>query len=465
MKSSFLPSLRRCLVLVLFLTATSFAVDEARKESAPYPWKAGVASVRITPEEPIWMAGYASRDKPSEGVRQDLYAKALAIEDGEGGKLVILALDLISMPDDLHEVLSKKLREEYDIPRERLLINASHTHSGPEIRVSKARHYEVDEERIETCVRYYEKLRDELLPNILDEALAHGKPASLAYSYARCGFAMNRRTPTERGYINHPYPDGPVDHDVPVLKITSEDGKLVAVLFGYACHNTTLGFYEICGDYAGYAQAYIEEAHPEAKALFITGCGGDQNPYPRRTWALAEQHGRALANAVETALQTNFKPVSGPIRASLVDVELEFAGAPSKEKLEKDAQSSDKYTRNHAQALLTEIEEKGAIDLTLDTVVQAVAFGDSLLLLALPGETVIDYALRFKEEFTGMPVWVAGYSNNMFGYLPSLRVLKEGGYEAGGAFRYGSNKPGAFAENVEDRIVEGVHEAVKAVTR
>lgn len=462
MKASLHSTFFRCLFGIPLLAAITVAAEADRKPDG-YPWKAGVASVCITPEGPIWMAGYASRDKPSEGVKQDLYAKALAIEDADGGRLVILTFDLIGMPDELHSVLSSRLREKYGIPPQRLLMNASHTHSGPEIRASKAKHYEVDEARLETCVRYYEKLRDELLPKVLDEAISAMKPASLAYSHARCGFAMNRRTPTEQGYINHPYPDGPVDHDVPVLKVTSEDGTLAAVLFGYACHNTTLGFYEICGDYAGYAQAYLEEAHPEAKALFLTGCGGDQNPYPRRTWALAEQHGRALANAVETALETKFKPVSGPIRASLVDVELEFAGAPSKEQLEKDAQSSDKYTRNHAKALLAEIEEKGAVDLSLDTMVQAVAFGDSLLLLALPGETVIDYSLRFKKEFTETPLWVAGYSNNLFGYLPSLRVLKEGGYEAGGAFRYGS-KPGAFAETVEDRIVEGVRRAVEEVS-
>ena len=465
MKSSLLKSLLLAFLATGIVSAAAIAAEKAAAKAekpASYPWKAGVASVCITPEGPIWMAGYASRDKPSEGKVHDIHAKALAVEDGEGNKAVILTLDLISMPDDLHPVLAKRLQEKYGIPRDALVINASHTHSGPEIRIDKAKHYEVGKEQVETCRRYYEKLRDEWLPKVLDEAVANMKPAKLSYSHARCGFAMNRRTPTARGYVNHPHPDGPVDHDVPVLKVTSTDGKLMAVLFGYACHNTTLGFYKICGDYAGYAQAFLEEAHPEAKALFMIGCGGDQNPYPRHAWGLAEQHGRTLANAVEAALKTKFKPISGPLRASMVDVELKFAGAPSKEQLEKDAKSSDKYTRNHAKALLRQIEENGHIDLTLDTVVQAVAFDNSLLLLALPGETVIDYSLRFKKNFAETPVWVAGYCNNMFGYLPSLRVLREGGYEAGGAFRY-TSKPGPFDETVEERVVAGVQKAVEAV--
>ena len=459
MKCSFVWSL-----CCFFLLAAVSIGAEPENKSGAYPWKVGVASIRITPESPIWMAGYAARNKPSEGMVHDLHAKSLVIEDADGTKVVLLTLDLIGFPDELHGLLAKHLGQRYGIPAECLLINVSHTHSGPELRVSQAEHYEVDKERVETCCRYYEKLKNELLPKVLDEAMANLKPAEIAYSHARAGFAMNRRTPTERGVINHPYPDGPVDHEVPVLRVTSKEGKLVAVLFGYACHNTTLDFYKICGDYAGYAQAYLEASHPEAKALFMIGCGGDQNPYPRRTWELAEQHGRALANAVEAALQTKFTPVSGPLQASMVDVELEFAPAPSKEQLEKEAKSSDKYTRNHAKALLGQLEENGEIDLTLDTVVQAIRFGDSLLMLALPGETVIDYSLRFKKEFTETPLWVAGYSNNLFGYLPSLRVLKEGGYEGGDAFRYGS-EPGPFSETVEDRIVEGVHKAVENVTK
>src|SRR5205823_8918428 len=135
------------------------------------------------------------------------------------------------------------------------------------------------------------------------------KPARLGYSHARAGFAMNRRLPTAKGYQNSPYPDGPVDHDVPVLRVEDAEKKLRAIAFGYACHNTTLSFYEFCGDYAGFAQQYLEEAHPEALALFLTGCGGDQNPYPRGTIALCRQHGRTLATAVDAALLTVPRPI------------------------------------------------------------------------------------------------------------------------------------------------------------
>ena len=76
---------------------------------------------------------------------------------------------------------------------------------------------------------------------------------------------------------------------MPVLKITGPDGKLRAVLFGYACHNTTLTaeVYQLSGDYAGFAAAELEAKHPGATALFLMLCGADQNPSPRGTVELA----------------------------------------------------------------------------------------------------------------------------------------------------------------------------------
>jgi len=86
-----------------------------------------------------------------------------------------------------------------------------------------------------------------------------------------------------------------------------------------------------------------------------------------------------------------------------------------------------------------------------------VRFGEDLILVALPGEVVVDYSLRLKLELAGPTVWVAGYSNDVFGYLPSLRVLEEGGYEGGGAMRY-TSFPGPFAPSVEKLVVDKVHE-------
>jgi len=372
----------------------------------PYAWKAGVATAKITPEEPMWMAGYAARKKPSEGVAQDLFAKALALEDAEGDRVVIITLDLIGVLTSLREAVESQVQEKHGLSPGRLLLNTSHTHCGPEYRERSGREEEA---------RRYHKFLEETLVQISGEAIERLAAVEVTYSHARAGFAMNRRLKTEKGYRNSPNPDGPVDHDVPVLAVKSPDGALVAALFGYACHNTTIGFYEFCGDYAGYAQEYLEADHPGAVAMFVAGCGADQNPYPRSELVRAQQHGRTLATAVEAALFATPRPVSGPLRSAARKIDLQRT------------------------------DESGG---TRAYPIQVIRFGNDVTLVALASEVVVDYSLRLKRELGGGPaIWVAGYSNGYFGYIPSKRVLEEGGYEAD-----------PWAPSTEEQIVAAVHE-------
>jgi neutral ceramidase len=427
-------------------------------------WKAGVAKVAITPDHSMWMAGYAARNKPSEGTVQELFAKALAIEDGNGARLVVVTTDLIGIPRSLRDWLEQQVSHRHNLPPAAILLNASHTHCGPELRAAKAPIYGLGPERVDQAYEYIEVLQERLI-KLVGAALDDLRPARLGYTHGRAGFAMNRRLPTDSGIQNRPHPDGPVDHDVPVLRIEAPDGHLRAILFGYACHNTTLSFYQFCGDYAGYAQAYLEDAHPDAIAMFLTGCGADQNPQPRRTLEVCQQHGRALANGVEAAMLGPTKTVSGSLRLTIEEVELEFADPPSRGELVRQRDSGDKYDKRRASVLLAQLDTEGHIKTTYPYLVQAAAFGEDLLLIAMAGEVVVDYSLRFKLELGGrIPVWVAGYSNDVFGYVPSLRVLQEGGYEGGGAMRY-TTLPGPFAPSVEKRIVEAVHRLADQVTR
>jgi len=460
------PMLKRKLALFLAVVAAlpyvkAVGLPRACAEEPQSKWKAGIASVVITPEDPMRMAGYAARTKLSEGKVHDLRAKALALEDARGTRLVIVTTDLLGIPRGLRDGLEKETSQLYELPPEGLLLNASHTHCGPELNLLMALVWGLPPERLRQTREYVNVLRQKLL-RLVGEAIDNLSPARLAYTHARAGFAMNRRLKTERGFVIRPNPDGPVDHDVPVLRVDSPNGELRAVLFGYACHNTTLSFYEFCGDYAGFAQQYVEEAHSGTTALFMAGCGGDQNPYPRRTLLMAQQHGRALANGVETALISPPRPVGGPLRLALGEVALEFAEPPTRRQLEERAASANQYERRHAELLLNELKETGEIRTTYPYLVQVAQFGSDLTVVALAGEVVVDYSLRLKAELAGPPVWVAAYSNDVFGYVPSLRVLQEGGYEAVGATLY-YGLPGPFAPSVEKLIVDKVHELARNV--
>ncbi|MGZ0164199.1 MAG: neutral/alkaline non-lysosomal ceramidase N-terminal domain-containing protein [Planctomycetales bacterium] len=453
------------LVAAAMLFCISVSLTFADESPAEPSWKAGVSSVKITPEGPAWMAGYASRNKPSDGVEHDLFAKSLVIQDAAGETLVMVTLDLISVPGPLRAHIEDKLKQSHGLKPENLLMNCSHTHSGPEIRTTGTALDGLDPERREKAVAYVESLQTRILSSI-DAAFIKQAPASISFQKARAGFAMNRRLPSDTGYKNSPNPEGRVDHAVPLLRVENVEGAITAIVFGYACHNTTLGLYQMNGDYAGYAQHYLEEAHPGTVAMFMMGCGGDQNPYPRRTLDLAKQHGRTLATAVEAGLETPKRAITGSLKMAFATAELEYAEALTKDELLEQAQSTNKYDQRYAERLLKELEE-GTLITSYPAPIQVVRLGDAVLFVALPGETVVDYSLRIKRENRkqgGPDVWVAGYSNDVFAYIPSLRILLEGGYEAGGAMRSMTTvvQPGAFAPNVEDLLMSRVNELIKS---
>ncbi|MDP3069032.1 MAG: neutral/alkaline non-lysosomal ceramidase N-terminal domain-containing protein [Opitutaceae bacterium] len=426
--------------------------------AAPAPeWKAGVAVVPITPMQPLWMAGYASRTKPADGKETELFAKALALEDSRGARLVIVTLDLIGVPQTLRLNLEQRVATAHRLPPEGLLLNASHTHSGPEFRIGRSPGEDRDPRIAEASRAYGRELEDKIL-TLIGDALAQLAPARLGYTHARAGFAMNRRLPTATGYANSPHPAGPVDHDVPVLRVTDGAGKLRAVLFGYACHKTTLALQQWNADYAGYAQTIIEAAHPGAVAMFVTGAAGDQNPYPRGKVELAQQHGRALANAVETALSVAPREVRGPLRAAYATVALDYAPLPTRAEWQARLASKDRTEADHARRFLAKLDAGETLPTSYPCPVQVVRFGADLVLAAIGGEVCVDYSLRLKRELAGSAaVWVAGYSNDVMGYIPSKRVREEGGYEGETAMRYSYTHPGPWAATLEERIVAQVH--------
>jgi hypothetical protein len=418
------------------------------------------------------MAGYAARNKPSEGKVHDLNAKALALEDAAGTRFVIVTMDLIGFPREFRDAVEKEVGSRYGLKPEALLLSVSHTHCGPEIRAWRATQaWDLPAEQIELGKKYSDGLQVKLV-DLVGRALKDSAPAQLSYVHGRCGIAMNRRSAVGRGYSIAPNSDGPVDLDVPVLWVATPDGKKMrALLFGYACHNTTLDFYQFCGDYAGFAQLDVEEAHPGTVALFMQGCGGDQNPTPRRSLEWAKQHGRAVANAVEQALASRSRPVRGPLKLALGEAKLELSAPPSVDELKKLAESKNKYESRHAQELLKDVEA-GKVRSTYPYLVQAAQFGDDLTMVALAGEVVVDYSLRLKKELAppssagpGPAIWVAGYCNEVFGYVPSQRVLQEGGYEAKDSILYYDVTVTPFAPSVETLIVGKVHELVNQVNR
>ena len=423
-------------------------------------FQAGAARVDITPRGPIWMSGYASRNHPSEGVRQPLFARALALDAGSGGRVVIVSTDLIGLPAEVADEVAARVRKQFGIERARLLLNSSPTHTGPVVWPNLAGMWDLPAGAQQTLREYAAKLTGDLVA-VAGKALDDLAPAQLSFGFGEAGFAVNRRQPSPDGVRIGVNPAGPVDHQVPVIRVAAPDGRIRAVLFGYACHNTTLTgeFYQLSGDYAGVAEAQVENDYPGATALFLQLSAGDQNPNPRSTIELVDLHGHALAAEVQRVLAGQLRPLRGPVRAAWITTKLPFA-PQARATYEADLANpkASPALRHRARKMLA----TPVRDVTYP--VQALRFGTDLTLLALGGEVVVDYALRAKREYPGEALIVAAYSNSVMCYIPSERVLQEGGYEAVDNLIY-YGQPGPFAAGVEARVFDAIQRVMKRVGR
>jgi neutral ceramidase len=438
--------MNRFFVLVLLTLVPAVA------PAAEPVWQAGFASVVITPANPMWMSGYASRTAPAEGKATDLYAKAAVLKPADGPTLVLVTLDLVGIDRELSKAICDAIGKKHKVPRESIAVCCSHTHCGPVVGATLRSMYFLDERNEKLVADYTFNLPNQVMQAV-DDAVANLAAVTLTRGVGKCEFAVNRRENKEADV-----PDlkrqgklkGPVDHDVPVLAARGSDGKLRGVLFGYACHATTLSYQKWNGDYPGYAMAAVEKANPGAVAVFVAGCGADQNPLPRRSVELAQGYGKQLAAAVQTVLEKPMTAVKPTSAATFKEIDLPLNAIPSREQLLKESTDANKYVAARGKMLLKKLDDEKSLPATVPYPIQTWRLG-SLSWVLLGGEVVVDYSLRLKSADN----WVSGYANDVMAYIPSARVLKEGGYEGSGAMVY-YGLPSAWGGTVEQLIVDEV---------
>lgn len=455
--------LRLVSVLVVILALSAGSVSTCAQEATggdPGLWKVGLARADITPTEPIWLAGYAARNKPSEGVLAPLFAKALLLEDFQGNRGLVITLDIIGFREHEATEVARRIEEKTGLKREQILICFSHTHTGPIVSLGAVAGYSVDEPNRAVIEAYTRRLIGQLA-ELAAAAARQLRPARLQWGVGFAPFAMNRREFTERGVRIGFNPRGYVDRSVPVLKVASPEGELLAVLFGYACHNTTLTgqHYVISGDYAGFAQAKLEEELAGVQAMFVTGLAADVNPHPRGEIEHARQHGATLAGAVREVLGGTMQPVRGPLKTAYRRVDLPLQQL-SEEQLRALAKGPDYFSGN-ARRMLEMLEKGESPPKTFPAPISVWQFGADLTLVALPAEVVSDYAILLDSALGHLKLWLAAYCNEVFGYIPSTKVLSEGGYECRGVYV----APGFFAPEAEEVIINQVREVAGSLGR
>jgi len=444
---------RRLLLLPAIVAVVSWGQSAPAQQSA---WKVGTAKACITPDKPLWMSGYAARTGPAEGKLHDLWVKALALEAADGHKAVVVAADLLGIPRAMYDTICEELHEKCSLNRSQILLNCSHSHCTPVLADALFDIYPLDDNH-RTLIHEYSAQLEKTIVALVVEAFSGMEQATISAGESYAMFACNRRNNSEADVIAarkaEELPKGPSDRRVPVLAVRGANGELKAVLFGYACHCTTLANYLWSGDYAGFAQIAVEEKHPQAQAMFTAGCGADQNPMPRGKIELCRQYGKLLAEAVEGVLDQPMEPVSPMLGTAFEFVDLKFGQQPTAEELEAATAGND-YRARWAKRILGILQSGKLFAKTYRYPIQVWRLGGEYTLIAMGGEVVVDYSLIFTEKY-GPKTWVAGYSNDVMAYIPSHRIWNEGGYESGAFAVYGLPVL-RWDESVEQKITHAV---------
>jgi hypothetical protein len=388
----------------------------------------GSASAEITPDWPLTLAGFAARTGPSQGVSQPLRVRVSVLEStGDNGQVrraVVAVADMLWWGPHQVPTLRAEIAAVTGAPEANILLSATHTHSGPQASTRASATIGVADPR------FLDLLRAQTLA-AATEAAANLEPVTVSRFRGTHSLGFNRRYDFN--------PDGPEDPALTVLRFDRPDGQPAALWVHYTCHPVITQEPLVSGEFCGVAMDRLE-ARLGATALYLQGCCGDINPRMgdekrtvRGTNADVERIGGELADAVESLLASgNPEPLDPtPIMAVHRDLDLPFAALPTEGELRAQAGEPGVYGEL-ARALLDHPEWLAP---SIPLHMQRLDVADGLSLLAMNGEVVVEYGIRIREASAGA-VLPMGYANGMTGYVPTARIIAEGGYEAGEARPY-----------------------------
>lgn len=425
----------------------------------------GVARIDITPSDPIRLTGYAARGKQeSTQVLSRLSAKALAFGNTAKQTSLLITVDLVGINWRVTSQVVEQISKKTGINPAQIAVCASHTHGSPEVgnlinilqcRGDYPTNFSFNESLMDLdelvhIAQFSEQLVDKLV-EVAIAALNNRKPSLVAWGQTEASFAVNRRPE-----------GGPVDHTVPVLKVTDTDGRVRAILVNYACHGITLGpeVNAVHGDWMGEVQSQLETKYPGSVAMVSVGCGGDAHPGQQGKIEYVKSHGQEISNNVEKLFKSKLIPLNSAPVGAMKWVKLPFSKVPTVAELIE--LTKDKTVKGYYARLALERVVRGeSLPTELNYPIQVWNFDNKMLMVNMGGEVVVDYSIRLKQELGAGRVWINAYANDVSCYIPSRRILKEGGYEPDVSM-YWYNMPSPLSEKVEDLIINTIHQLVPA---
>jgi len=433
---------------------------------------AGAARKDITPPEDCLLDGFAGRTHGAEGIHDSLTVTAAAFSrDGETA--VFVGLDLLELTDKQVDEIKKRIEALYSIPGHRIFLNCSHTHAGPLLASRFNRDFCPEGGLCYPDESYVKNMLDAVVSAVGD-ALDKLSPSTAYYAEGETSIGINRRAKDKSiykgpaaGYIgifaNIPNPEKAIDRTCPVILVKDSDGTEKFILFGAACHPTTMSHpnYLVSAEYPGVARALIEEKHPGTLSLFIQGIGGDVKPkqvalddkFRSGDYEDVQIVGETLAREVEEILGADMKTLDITIRSSEKRFPLPFDDTWGEEKFDfYSGPEHSKYRQNWSKLWQKKLKVDGKLPESMDISLSILELTPSLRFLGIAGELLTDMGLILKALFPAGRTLPCGYTNGRIGYIPDSSVLEEGGYEATETVFFTTGIPAPWRKDIEETL-------------
>jgi hypothetical protein len=413
----------------------------------------GAATRDITPDWPISLAGFASRTGPSEGARHPLHVRVVVFDTG-GSRIVIAGLDALNWGRQQAPRLRQQIADFAGTTPDRVLLSATHSHSGPQTSFGVSRYVGVADQR------FIDLLGQETIA-ATREAMASLEPVEVRKSQTIFELGIHRRIVRD-GIVEHELTrTGPTDNRLTAIRFVTPDARIKTVLVHYTCHPVIVAEHYLSPEFPGFAMSRIEQARGTT-ALYLQGFCGDINPdftgrqeFRRGTDEDVVRTGGQLADLVLDLLEQ-----SGTVLPSiLVDgfetiVDLPFQELPDERSL-REGLDEPEVIGEWSQMMLDSPEK---LTESIPLTVQRLDLAEGLSLLAIAAEVSVEYGLRLRER-TGDAVLPVGYSNGMVGYVTTGQQIAEGGYEPVDSTKY-YGLPAPFDPAVESIVIDAITELV-----
>jgi len=395
--------------------------------------RAGAAQVEITPPIGTSLSGYFT-DRVSDSVADPLFARALVIEH-DGECMVLVSCDVICLTRETTDAAKESIATGCGISPERVLICATHTHTGPNPRRQGKQVIPVNHEWLDALPGKIAAAVEAARGDMFDAVLVPGRQSETGFGSNRLGRMKDGAEVF--GKSNVIGPAGPIDPEVLALAVRERDGTVRAMVVNYAMHADATGGTQISAGWPGKVARTIAEVYgPQAVTLVLNGCCGDINHHhwePKRIASKGQlrtdQMGRAMAglaiNAVEIGEPTESAVVDGRVRRPLIPwYTRDEAMRAEVEELRAQPEPSPKD-----KMVIERFDEWPYDGQEAEVTVQAIRLGD-LVFIGLPGEIFVKWGLEIKHWSPAKFTFVAELANDWFGYIPTSDQAQRGAYGA-----------------------------------